>query len=58
MTTAMLSQAHQELHRAEGALHAAHQTHNDKWITAASDHLHRAIVALEQCTAAMSGKEV
>lgn len=39
--------AAQKLYDAECALHAAHQSHVDEWITAASDHLHRAIVAYE-----------
>ena len=32
-----------ELYRAELALHDAHQSQVDQWITAASEHLHRAI---------------
>jgi hypothetical protein len=35
--------AAQELYRAELALHDAHQSHVDVWITAASENLHRAI---------------
>jgi hypothetical protein len=36
--------AARELFDTELALHDAHQTHDDKWITAASDHLHLAVV--------------
>jgi hypothetical protein len=32
-----------DLYDAECALHVAHQTHVDSWITAASDRLHRAV---------------
>jgi hypothetical protein len=35
----------QRLYEAEIALHIAHQTHDDAWITAASDRLHEAVVA-------------
>jgi hypothetical protein len=35
----------QRLYEAEVALHIAHQTHDDAWITAASDKLHEAVVA-------------
>jgi hypothetical protein len=31
------------LYDAECALHVAHQTHDDAWITAASDRLHQAV---------------
>jgi hypothetical protein len=34
--------ASRQLYEAELALHDAHQSHVDEWITAASDHLHRA----------------
>jgi hypothetical protein len=33
------------LYDAECALHVAHQTHIDAWITAASDRLHQALAA-------------
>jgi len=36
-------QAAHTLFEAELALHDAHQTHVDKWIQAASDHLHVAV---------------
>jgi hypothetical protein len=36
--------AARELYEAELALHDAHQTRVDKWIEAASDHLHDAVV--------------
>ena len=36
--------ASRQLHDAEVALHDAHQTHVDEWITAASEHLHRAVL--------------
>ena len=32
-----------ELYSAECALHAAHQTHDDAWIAAASEKLHQAV---------------
>lgn len=32
-----------QLYRAEQALHDAHQTHVDAWITAAADRLHEAV---------------
>jgi hypothetical protein len=35
--------AAEELYRAELALHDAHQSHVDRWINAADEHLHRAI---------------
>jgi len=34
------------LYDSEVALHAAHQSHVDAWITAASDRLHEAVLAL------------
>ena len=43
------------LYDAECALHVAHQTHVDAWITAASDRLHQAVAdhlaALAECDA-------
>ena len=36
--------AAQHLYEAECALHTAHQSHVDAWITAASDRLHEAVV--------------
>ncbi len=41
--------AAQHLYDAECALHAAHQSHVDRWITAANGKLHRAIVNYEHC---------
>jgi hypothetical protein len=40
-TTADAAAAH--LYDAECALHVAHQTHDDAWISAASEALHRAL---------------
>lgn len=38
------SEAAKHLYDAECALHDAHQSHIDAWITAASERLHKAIV--------------
>jgi hypothetical protein len=39
-----VSTAERRLYEAEFALHIAHQTHVDAWISAASDRLHDALV--------------
>jgi hypothetical protein len=39
-----LSDAEHHMYEAELALHAAHQSHVDSWIAAASDRLHEAIL--------------
>ena len=39
-----VSAAERRLYEAEFALHIAHQTHVDAWISAASDRLHDALV--------------
>jgi hypothetical protein len=41
--TVAVQDAAQRLYRAEVALHDAHSTHVDPWITAAADRLHEAI---------------
>lgn len=43
--TVAVDVAAQRLYRAEVALHDAHTTHVDAWITAAADRLHDAIEA-------------
>lgn len=45
------------LYDAEYALHAAHQSHVDAWITAASQKLHQAVVEHIAATAAQNGPE-
>ena len=47
-------EAARELHEAELALHDAHQTRIDCWISAAADHLHRAVVQYKSALAASS----
>lgn len=42
------SSAASQLHRAELALHDAHQTHVDAWIKAATNRLHDAVVRYHQ----------
>ncbi|HLY34659.1 MAG TPA: hypothetical protein VKQ07_09010 [Jatrophihabitantaceae bacterium] len=37
----------ENLYRSELALHDAHQTHEDAWITAAADRLHQAVLRHE-----------
>ena len=37
--------AARHLYDAEGALHAAHQSHVDQWIAAANDRLHEAVTS-------------
>jgi hypothetical protein len=44
LALAMKEQAALALYQAEIALHDAHQTRVDDWITAAADHLHLAVV--------------
>jgi hypothetical protein len=46
--------AARELFETELALHDAHQTHVDSWITAASDHLHLAVVRHAQAVTAVA----
>jgi hypothetical protein len=46
--------AARELFETELALHDAHQAHDDRWITAASDHLHRAVVRHAQAVTALA----
>ncbi|HEY8676656.1 MAG TPA: hypothetical protein VIO13_11920 [Candidatus Dormibacteraeota bacterium] len=43
--------------REECALHAAHQSHVEAWITAASEKLHQAVVEHIAATAAQNGPE-
>lgn len=43
------------LHSAEIAVHDAHQTHVDQWISAASDRLHIAIAEYLAADAVVSG---
>ena len=43
VTESPVQSATQRLHRAEVALHDAHTTHVDAWITAAADRLHEAV---------------
>jgi hypothetical protein len=45
----------QHLYDAECALHVAHQSHVDAWITAASDRLHEALVEYLAVQAASPG---
>jgi hypothetical protein len=45
------------LYDAECALHAAHQSHVEAWITAASEKLHQAVVEHIAATAAQNGPE-
>lgn len=42
------------LYRAELAVHDAHQSHLDAWITAANDHLHLAVAEYLEADAALS----
>jgi hypothetical protein len=42
------------LYDAETALHAAHQTHVDAWVSAAYDRLHEAVVAHTQAALSVS----
>ena len=42
------------LYRAELAVHDAHQTHIDEWISAANDRLHVAVAAYEAADALVS----
>jgi hypothetical protein len=44
-----------QLYDSEIALHAAHQSQVDAWITAASDHLHEAVLALTKAEAELTG---
>jgi len=46
--------AAQELFETELALHDARGTHDDRWITAASDHLHLAVVRHAQAVNAVA----
>jgi hypothetical protein len=46
--------AARELFDTELALHDAHQSHDDRWITAASDHLHFAVVRHAQAVTAVA----
>lgn len=39
--------ASKDLYETELTLHAAHQSGVDEWVRAASEHLHRALLALE-----------
>jgi hypothetical protein len=43
--------AQRRLYDAEVALHIAHTSHVDEWITAAADRLHEALVAYETAAA-------
>jgi hypothetical protein len=52
--TLAASSAAVRLHCAELALHDAHQTHVDAWISAAADRLHDAVVLYTQTQAALA----
>jgi hypothetical protein len=43
-----------QLYDSEIALHDAHQSQVDAWITAASDHLHEAVLVLTRIEAALN----
>jgi hypothetical protein len=44
-----------QLHRAELALHDAHGSHVDAWISAAANKLHESVVRYEQARIALAG---
>jgi len=44
----LVDQAAERLYDAECALHIAHQTRTDPWITAAADQLHHAVLDLTE----------
>lgn len=52
---AALDQAAQHLYDAECALHIARQSRVDKWINAAADHLHLAVLELDAAEHALAG---
>jgi hypothetical protein len=47
-----------DLYHCELALHDAHQTRDDHWISAAGDRLHRAVVRYERARTALQRRRV